>query len=169
MDKMNVQVNSATVTGQVKGTAALSGSAFSAMGFFDYEMFPQIWFRGLAGLEGFSVSGASICGSANASDCNASIYYISADFMGRYVFSNGSFRPWLGGGIAMMFPATKSASAVDAASISNTTVLQVAGGFDYFLNKDLFIPVSLEYGLLPKSNEVEATWIELRVGLGIPF
>jgi hypothetical protein len=139
------------------------------MGFFDYEMYPQIWFRGLTGLEGFSASGASMCGSQNTSACNASIYYISFDGMARYVFMNGNFRPWLGAGIALMFPATKSATALDASSISNTTVIQVAGGMDWFVTPTMFIPVSLEYGMLPKSNEVEASWITLRVGLGLPF
>jgi outer membrane protein W len=68
-----------------------------------------------------------------------------------------------------MFPASKSASALDTNSISTTTVFLVQAGFDYFLNKNMFIPFSVEYGMLPKSNEVDASWMELRVGLGIPF
>jgi hypothetical protein len=168
-DTMSVQVNSFTNPGTVVGTAALSGSAFSAMAMFDYELFPQIWFRGLGGLEGFSVSGSSICGAGNAQACNASIYYISMDFLGRYVFSTGDIRPWLGGGLALMFPASKSATALDSASISNTSVIQFGGGVDWFVSPTMYIPISVEYGMLPKSNEVDATWIELRVGLAIPF
>ena len=167
-DTMKVQVNDFN-TGQPRETTSLSGSAFSAMAFFDYELFPQIWFRGLGGLEGFGVSGNSICGTANKETCNASIYYLSMDFLGRYVFSSGGFRPWLGGGIALMFPATKSATALQASSISNTSVIQVAGGADWFISPDMFIPISLEYGMLPKSNEVDAYWMEFRIGLSMPF
>jgi hypothetical protein len=169
MDSMTAQVNSATISGKAIGKPALSGIGYGATGFFDYEMFPHIWFRGLGGIEGFNVAGSSICGSANNSACNASIYYITMDFMGRYVFTDGPFRPWLGGGVALMFPASKSATVLDSSSISNTSVIQIAGGLDWFINKDMFIPVSIEYGMLPKSNEVEASWIELRVGLGVPF
>ena len=168
MDKMTVNVNSATSSNQF-GVASIAGSAFSAKGFFDYELFPQIWFRGMAGLEGFNVTGSNICGSSNTSACTAQIYYATADFTAHYSFSTGTFRPWLGGGIGLMFPASKSATALDTNSISTTTVFLVQGGFDYFLNKDMFIPFSVEYGMLPKSNEVDASWMEIRIGLGIPF
>lgn len=167
-DTMKVQVNNFN-TGLAQETTTLSGSAFSAMAFFDYELFPQIWFRGLGGLEGFGVSGNSICGTANKETCNASIYYLSMDFLGRYVFSSGTVRPWLGGGIALMFPASKSATALQASSISNTSVIQIAGGADWFISPDMLIPISIEYGMLPKSNEVDAYWMEFRVGLGMPF
>src|SRR5262249_4316624 len=150
-------------------TANLTGSSFSAMGLFDYELFPQIWFRGLGGLEGFSVAGNSICGAGNAQGCNASIYYLSLDFMGRYVFATGDMRPWIAGGIALMFPARKKATGLAEASISNTSVIQVAGGLYFFLSPTMFIPISLEYGLLPKSNEVDASWLEFRIGIGMPL
>lgn len=163
MDTMKVQINFPT-TNYTKAT--LAGSSFSAMGMFDYELFQQIWFRGLGGVEGFNVTGNTSCGSGN---CNASIYYLSLDFLARYIFMTGDFRPWLGAGIALMFPASKKATALDSSSISNTSVGIVTGGFDYFINKDMFIPVSIEYGMLPPSDEVDASWIEFRIGLGVPF
>ena len=169
MDSMKVQVNNFSVPGNVYGTANLSGMGFSAMGMFDYEVLPQVWFRGLGGIEGFNVSGSSICAGGNSQACNASIYYLSVDFLGRYVFSKGDYRPWLGGGVALMFPASKSASALDSASIGNTSVIMIGGGLDWFISPTTFIPISVEYGMLPKSNEVDASWIELRVGVGVPF
>lgn len=167
-DSMKANVNVAG-TNTVRSTESLTGIAFSAMGLFDYEVFPQIWFRGLAGLETLNVSGAAVCGSRNRETCNASIYYLSADFIGRYIFSMGDIRPWLGGGVALMFPASKTSTAVDSASISSTTVILVSGGVDWFISPTMYIPVSIEYGILPKSNEVETTWIELRAGLAFPF
>lgn len=169
MDKMNVKVHSSTHEGETVGTSSMSGIGYGGSGFFDYELFKHIWFRGLGGIEGFNAAGNSICGAANNSACNASIYYISLDFTARYVFTESTFRPWLGAGVALMFPASKTSTALDSASISNTTVIQVLGGVDYFINKDMFIPVSIEYGLLPASDEVDATWITFRIGLGVPF
>ncbi len=167
MDSMKVRVTNPIT--KVAADAALSGTSFSAKGLFDYELFPQIWFRGLGGLESFSARGSSICGTSGTDACNASIYYIAADFLGRYVFSEGNYRPWLGGGMSLMFPASKSASALDSGSISNTSVILISGGLDWFLSPTMYIPISIEYGLLPKSNEVEASWIEVRAGLAVPF
>ena len=169
MDKMSVGVNSATVSGAKAGTAAMSGIGYSAMGFYDYQAWNLIWFRGLGGLEGFNAAGGNICGTSNTSACNASIYYISLDFVGRFVFSQGNLRPWIGAGVALMFPASKSSTALDSGSISNTSVIQGMGGVDWFISKDMFIPVSVEYGMLPKSSEVEASWMAVRFGLGVPF
>ena len=169
MDKMSVLVKP-NIGGFTEQTTSLSGSSFSGNAFFDYELFPQVWFRGLGGIEGFNVGGSNICGVANSEACTANIYYLSIDFIGRYVFVNsGTFRPWIGGGIAMMFPASKKASALEPSSISNTNVIQVAGGADVFVNQEMFIPFSVEYGMLPKSNEVDASWIQIRLGLGLPF
>ena len=164
MDKMTVNVETANGTQSV----AMSGMGFSAKGLFDYELFKQVWFRGTAGLEGFSTSGSAICGDGSAS-CDAKIFYIDFDFIGRYMFSTGNVRPWLGGGIGLLFPATKSASALDSSSISTTNVIIVGGGLDWFISPTMYIPVSVEYDLLPKSNEVEASAITLRAGFAVPF
>nr|HMN70175.1 hypothetical protein [Bdellovibrionales bacterium] len=102
------------------GSVSLSGMGFSAKGLFDYELFNQIWFRGTTGLEGFSVSGDAKCGDGNAQSCTANIWYLSFDFIGRYVFSTGNFRPWLGGGLGLLFPASKDAKAIDPKSIGTT-------------------------------------------------
>jgi hypothetical protein len=168
MDKMDVNVNDFT-SGLFREKTSLSGSGFSAKGLFDYELFPQVWFRGTTGLQGFSVSGSSICGVNNAETCNADLYYLSFDFLGRYVFSNGNIRPWAGGGIGLLFPVSKKATALQASSISTTNVMMFAGGVDWFISPRMYIPISIEYGLLPKSDEVEASWIEFRAGMAVPF
>src|SRR3712207_7537313 len=55
----------------------------------DYELFSQVWFRGLGGIEMFNVAGESACGTNNAQACDAKIMYASGTFVGRYVFSTG--------------------------------------------------------------------------------
>lgn len=167
-DSMDVNVND-SVTGDFRKKASLSGSGFSAKGLFDYEIFSQVWFRFTAGLEMFKVSGPKECGSLNQQTCDANINYLSMDFLGRYVFSDGSMRPWLGAGVGLLFPMSKSASALQAQSISTTNVIMFGGGLDFFTSPNFYIPMSIEYGMLPKSDEVEASWIAFRVGFAIPF
>lgn len=168
-DSMSVNVNSSTVAGQSLGQANLSGSGFSFKGLFDYELFPQIWFRGTTGLEMFNVSGDAKCGPLNRDACDAKINYLTFDFMARYVFTTDSFRPWAGFGIGLLFPMSKEATALQSNSISTTNVMVPALGFDWFISSTSYIPVSVEYGMLPKSDEVDAKWIAFRVGYAFPF
>lgn len=169
MDSMSVNVNSSTVAGQSLGQANLSGTGFSFKGLFDYELFPQIWFRGTTGLEMFNVSGEAKCGSLNREACDAKINYLTFDFMARYVFSVGDFRPWGGFGIGLLFPMSKEATALQSNSISTTNVMVPAFGLDWFISSTSYIPISVEYGMLPKSDEVDAKWFAFRVGYAFPF
>jgi hypothetical protein len=167
-DTMSVNVNSFN-TNQFLENVSLSGSGFSGKGLFDYELFKQIWFRGEIGGEMFNASGKARCGTNNTQTCDVKIVYLSFDFLGRYVFSEGAFRPWVGGGVSLLFPASKSTTALDESSIGTTSVFTVAGGADLFLSPTMYIPLQVEYAMLPKSDEVEANWIAFRLGVAVPF
>lgn len=167
-DSMSVNVNSFN-TNQFLETVSLSGSGFSGKGMFDYELFQQVWFRGTLGAEMFNASGNARCGTNNAETCDVKFVYLTFDFIGRYVFSQSNFRPWAGGGVSLLFPASKSTSALDESSVTTTSVFVVAGGADFFLSPTMYIPIQVEYGMLPKSDEVEANWIAVRVGVAMPF
>ncbi len=169
MDTMDVDLKDGN--GATRATAGLTGSAFSVKGLFDYELLQQVWFRGTAGLEGFKASGSSVCGDSPTfgQACDVDINYLAMDLWGRYLFSTGDYRPWLGVGFSLLFPMTKKASAVEEGSISNSSVMAFGGGLDWFISKDMYVPIQLEYGILPESEDVSAHMIALRVGLGIPF
>lgn len=169
MDSMKVNVNRSQPPRDSLGIFPLAGSGFSAKGLFDYELFNQVWFRGMFGVEMFNVAGDAKCSTGNTKTCDAKIMYLSGDFIGRYVFAMGNFRPWLGLGIALLFPASKSSTALDAASIGTTNVILPSGGLDWFISPTMYIPIQVEYGMLPKSNEVDAHWIAVRAGLAVPF
>lgn len=160
MDSAEVSLDSGDV-------ASLSGSGISAKGFFDYRLFPNIWFRGFAGIENFNGTGGNVC--TGGATCDVKIMYITFDFWGRYVFSEKEFRPWLGGGFTLLFPMTKSSTAIVETSITTTSTYGVGGGADWFISKDGFIPMSLEYQLFPSSNQAKASIIALRVGYGMSF
>jgi outer membrane protein W len=171
-DSANVKVLwqlPAANVGDTKEVASLNGTGYSALGLFDYGFTPNFWVRGLAGLESFNITGSSVCGTGNKSTCDAKINYVSASATARWLFMTGNYRPWAGLGLGVMFPMTKSSTAFDAASISSTQVILFEGGLDWQINSRMYVPISLEYGLLPKSTQVEAHWVELRVGLAVPF
>ena len=168
-DTMSVNINNYLPPGNSLGTVGLSGTGYSLTGLFDYEVWNQIWFRGTVGLESFNAAGTNKCGVNNLQACNAQINYFGLDFIARYVFATGTIRPWLGAGVGLLFPASKKATALDSSSVGTTNVMLVEGGVDWFISPTMYIPVSLEYGLLPKSDQVDAHWIALRVGLAVPF
>lgn len=167
MNSMDVELRDGS--GTSRGTASLSGSSFSAKALFDYNLFDRVWFRGMSGLEGFSASGDNKCGDSTTEACNAEINYLSFDLWGRYLFSEGTIRPWAGAGFSLLFPMTKKATALDEASIINTSVMAFGFGADWFINSSLYIPISVEYGILPESDDVSASLIAIRAGFAVPF
>jgi outer membrane protein W len=145
--------------------ASMSGTGFSVFGMFDYMFFDRVWFRGSAGYEAFNVSGGNACSGT----CDAQIGYLAFSFMGRYLFTDGSIRPWLGGGFDLLFPATKSSTALESSSVTNAGIFIFAAGADWSISNTMYIPFSVEYGLFPKSASVEASWIAVRAGIAVPF
>jgi len=157
--------SSASVTlASNSNTVDLSGSGFSVKGLYDYTLLEWLDFRFLGGLEQFNVGGASNSGCTGAGECNAEISYLSLDFWGRIPFDMGHLRPWAGAGFSLMFPLSKSSTALDQSSITNTSVLALGGGVDWLLGDGRYIPLQIEYGRYPTSDQVKASWINVRVG-----
>jgi hypothetical protein len=161
-------LNNMNVTTQTTPSisTSMSGSSFGAQGIFDYELFDRVWFRGGAGYQGFSAQSGDSCVGGT---CNANIGYLDLSFLGRYLFTQDEFRPWAGLGFDMLFPLTKSSTALDSSSMNNTGVIIIAAGFDWSISPTMYIPVSLEYGMFPKSSTVDANWIVVRAGVAVPF
>jgi len=167
------QADTDTNPGADRGEESLSGNGFSFKGLIDYKLLESVWFRGTAGIEQFVAEGGQNCGN-NVPDydnaaCETDIMYISLDFWGRYLFSTGSFRPWVGAGFSLLVPMSKSSTALDEASITNTSVMSAGLGFDWFTSDSFYVPVQIEYGLLPSSDDVTANIIAVRVGAGFSF
>lgn len=166
-NSMSVNVN--ILASSTTKTADMSGSGFSGKALLDYRLLPQVWFRGTAGVEMFNASGGSICGAGNVEACDTKITYLTFDFMGRYLFSEGKFRPWLGAGVSLLFPVSKSTSALAESSIGPTSMYAVAGGGDIVIAPNMYVPIQVEYGMLPNSDEVEASSVGIRLGVAYGF
>ncbi len=158
-------------SGNSRGSTSLSGNGFSAKGLVDYNLFSGLWFRGMFGVEQFNAEGDNLCGASPSFNekCTAEIMYLSLDLWGRYLFSQGGFRPWVGGGFSLMFPLSQTATALDEGSITNTSVMSFGLGIDWFTSPSFYIPLSVEYGLLPSSDTVSANTIAIRLGAGFSF
>ncbi|MEK6556331.1 MAG: hypothetical protein AABZ31_13875, partial [Bdellovibrionota bacterium] len=153
--------------GSAAGSESLDGNGFSAKGLYDYPLFSSIWFRGLLGLEQFNVAGGT--NTACSGKCETEIMYLTFDFWGRYVLSQGTTRPWIGAGGALLFPVTKSSSALKEGSITNTNIFAIGGGLDFFMSPKAYIPVQIEYNMYPKSDTVTASAIVIRAGYALEY
>ncbi len=175
MDSMKVKVlwqSADAATGRAKGdqkeVASLTGTGYSAKGLFDYDM-GSFTVRALSGIETYNASGVSSCGTGNNQVCITEIVYLTADAMARYIFMKEKFRPWAGLGLSLLFPVSASGTALDPASVGSTWMGILGGGLDYHVSPRLYIPISLEYGLFPPSDQVDATWIQVRIGFAVPY
>jgi hypothetical protein len=155
--------------GKSLGTDKEAGLGYSLKFMLDTLLFWGFDLRTTIGLESFNVSGDKICGETSTEVCDAKIMYLSTDFMARWLLTGGSFRIWPGFGFSLMQPMAKKASAVTAGSIKMTGVISAAFGVDWYVTHTLFIPLSVEYGILPKSTQAEASWIMGRFGLGFGY
>lgn len=153
--------------GNPAGTASLDGNGFSAKAIYDSPLFKSLWFRGLLGMEQFNVSGATnaACGGA----CESEITYLTFDFLARLLLSEGTMRTWVGGGGSLLFPLSKSSTALKESSITNTNLFIFAGGVDFFLSPTTYIPVQIEYDMYPKSDTVAASAIAIRGGFAVSY
>ncbi len=167
--QLGMSMNQMSVSQSNGDTVSLTGTSINFRGLFDYELFDRIWFRGNVGYMGFKTTGPNRCGNSFNAACTVDISYIDLDFWGRYLFSMGMYRPWLGGGFSLVFPMSKTATPLDPASISNNTIIALGGGLDWFFTKRFYVPLQAEYGLLPKSSTVSASIIVLRLGAAFTF
>lgn len=138
----------------------MSGSGFLLQALYDKTFFPWLGFRGLAGITSFDVSGPTDSGCNGGGTCNTSIVYFGGDFLGRVLIK--SF--WVGAGVDLLFPLSKSATAIAPSSISNTLLYDLALGYDWRFASGNYIPIQFDYQLFPSSSTVSAHMISISAG-----
>ncbi len=158
--------SSASVTLNNSSKVSLSGTGFRLMGYMDHPLLSWFSFRGEAGFDQFNTSGAtnSLCNNAA---CTAEITYLSADLLGRFTLNN----LWGGVGVDLMFPLSKTSTALSSSSISTITAYALAAGYDFHYHGvgNPYIPVEVQYLIYPSSSTVTASELSLNVGWGKTF
>lgn len=154
----------------VQETANMTGTSFGVGGFYDYSFTPNLQIRGIGSYDMYNVASTIAingCDSKTSKDCNVKIGYLS--FFGnlKYNFTLSKTRFFVIAGTGFLYAVSKSSTALKASDISLTQVFTGGLGLDYKLNNKSFIPISIEYGLFPPSEDVKASSIILRVGFGL--
>ncbi len=160
-------VNATNSAGTISEAISMSGSGFSLKGFADLPIAGSLGVMARAGFETFNVSGSSVnfCGRS----CSTAITYLSGDLLVRYFIMEGFWTPYVAGGLGLHYPLSKSSNVLDTTRVATTTVFFLTAGSNINLSDSTYIPIQLEYGLFPPSNDVKTSIIELRVGYGMKF
>ncbi len=162
---LSYQMNKASVDFQLTGTESLSGTSIGFRAFGDYEIYNNLFLRAEFGTMPFNAEG---CGGT----CVMAINYLGGTLWARYMFGTpeAKTRIWAGANGSLVFPlGTGDTNAVDTDNVGSTLTFGVGAGLDYKLNDKYYIPVTLEYTLFPPNDEVSASLIQLKAGLGMRF
>lgn len=168
MDKMDASFTAGTPA--VDYSAAMQGTGFGALGFYEMPVNKELTLRASAGLEQFIAStsmATAVCDNLSSTTCNVSILYISFYGAARYNIVSGKAKVWVAGGLGYLFAATKSSTVLRTDALS-TYVIVPSFGVDIPMGKN-FIPIALDYSLFPDSATVKASSISLRAGYGWYF
>ncbi len=168
LDSMQVKLTDAA--GNAVETLNMSGTGFSIKGMADYNLTSYLGLRVLAGLENFTVqasAASAVCDGSTA--CQTDISFITFDGWLRYAFIDTGTKFWIGAGMGLWMPASKSTNALDETSIDTSYAIYLGGGADIPGGEDIYIPVQAEYTMLPSSTQVTASTIAIRAGIGYRF
>ncbi|MES2856328.1 MAG: hypothetical protein V4692_10720 [Bdellovibrionota bacterium] len=162
---MNMASQSVTLAvNSVNETVKMAGNGFSLKAFGDFNISGDLSLLGRAGMEQFNVTG-----QASDATRKTEILYLTGDLLVKYQFMNGSFRPFVIGGLGLHFPLSKTSDALEASGIAVTTVLVVGGGANYYISDTMYLVGTAEYGYFPPSTDVTTSWMAFRGGLGMQF
>lgn len=144
------------------GTDNLTGSNMVFKGLLDWQISRRINLRGQLGYDGFSAAGSDLC----IVQCSVEITYFSMDGILRFMFNpDGRFVTWAGAGVFNQIALSKSSTALNEAQIGFTQVINVSGGVDWRIGKTMYIPLALEYLILPQAPTVSGSTLGVRAGV----
>ena len=153
-------MDSQTVTIAGSSAQSMSGTGFSAKGFIDIPVTNSLALYSRVGVEQFNVQSGVF---------KSEIMYAAADLLLKYSFTNGTFVPFLMGGLGLHFPISKNSNILDINRISSTTVFYGGGGINWVMGSSTYFQITGEYGMFPPSNDVSTSFIAARFGLGFRF
>lgn len=148
----------------------MKGSSFGVLGYYDYPLSPMFQIRGIGGLEQLNAAGSTdlpSCANGTSTACDFKVTYLSVHGQAKFVFlTQGDWRYWVNGGYGFLIAMSKSSSVLAEGNITTNQIYSFGGGIDIPVTPKNYVPVSLEYGLFPRTSSVEASVLFLRVGYG---
>lgn len=166
LDSMDADVTYKDSYGITRKTAAsMTGNGFALNGFYDYAFVSDFIAHIVAGVEQFNVAGtAADAGCTLSTQCDAKINYLSTYALLKWYPLQGKYRGWIGAGAGYMFALSKSSTALNESQISTNQVYTAAVGSDIQMDRNNYLPLSLEYNLFPPSATVKANMIIVKIG-----
>lgn len=156
-----------------KVDAAMKGTSFGVLGFYDFPISRRFQIRASGGLEQLSASGSisnADCESGTSTTCSFSVTYLSVHGAAKFVTNpDGRMRFYLTGSYGFLIAMAKSSNVIATSQISTNQIFGLGAGLEIPVGKDAFIPVALDYGLFPSSDTVKANLLFLRAGYAWPF
>ncbi len=149
------------------GTSAQDGTSFAVRGVYDYPLLDRVYFRGMGGAELFSVSGQGypITSSSIPSTVKTSITYLALDGLLHWSMYKGrSSRFYFVGGLAILYPLSKSSDTIYEDSIDSLTIGEFGAGFEFGMG-GYSIPLELSYYYFPSGDDVSTNVISFKVGV----
>ena len=153
-------MDSQSVTIAGSSAQSMTGTGFSAKGFIDIPVTNSLALYSRVGAEQFNVQSGVF---------KSEIMYAAADLLLKWSFTNGTFVPFLMGGLGLHFPISKNSNILDINRISSTTVFYGGGGLNWVMGSSTYFQLTGEYGMFPPSNDVSTSFIAARFGLGFRF
>ncbi len=170
MDASFTAGSSLGATGLYKVNAAMKGSTFGIHGFYDHPIKPSLLLRAVVGIDQFAVAttiATTDCDNKTSANCNVNINYLSGyGFLNWTFLMKPKWKAWVGPGFGYMYPISKSTTILNNSEISGIPVYMLALGADVAIGNKYFMPISLEYGMFPPSDNVKASMMILRFGFG---
>lgn len=148
---------------------SMEGTNFGVGGFYDYKLNEMFSARAHATLEMFDIKGTGgDCSNPNIPQCTVKFTQLGAYGTINYQFTPAPYRFWAGGGGGIFVYLSKDSAVLDTDKFFFNSMLMAATGLDYSLNRTSFVPISLEYQMIP-DKEAGVTALVLRAGWGMSF
>lgn len=159
--KFGLMLGYNSMTQNVSQVADMAGSSIAVKGIIDYSLFDQLGVRGRFGMDMMTVTG-----SADTSEYETSINYLTLDLLLRYnLMESKSFGLFVNGGLGIYSPMSSelTGGALDESSISTTSILILGLGASVPMGSwSLF--GGLEYFYFPPSETVKTSAIGGNIG-----
>jgi len=146
-----------------------SGTGFGVGGVLDYNINSWFSIRGILSYDQFKAEGDASATDCSGGKCTTTINYLQGMAWGKINLLQKETKAWVGLGGGIWYPISKSSNAITLDSISTTAAYAVGGGVDMGFSDTLYIPVQLEYGFLPKSDQVKTSYYGVRAGVMLKY
>lgn len=146
----------------------MKGSSYGVLGYYDYPFNTAFQIRGMVGMEQLTATGTIDTADCQAgTTCDFKASYLSTYGLAKfnYVESPG-LRLWVGLHYGFLIAMSKSSTVLNTSQISTNQIYGFSTGAEFPAGRGAYIPVTLDYGMFPKSDTVDANIMAIRVGYG---